>query len=103
MLRCGKERPAAGVVLARTGRAVRPRREPAMAKSKSEDHIYKVVELVGSSETSIEDAIQSAITRASATIRHLRWFEVLGTRGHVDEGRVAHYQVMLKVGFTMED
>lgn len=67
------------------------------------DHVYKVVELVGSSETSIEDAVQSAIGRAGATIKNLRWFEVIQTRGHVEDGRVKHYQVLLKVGFTIED
>jgi dodecin len=67
-----------------------------------QDHIYKVVELVGSSETSIEDAINAAISRANETIRHLRWFEVLQTRGHIEDGKVRHYQVELKVGFTME-
>lgn len=66
------------------------------------EHVYKVVELVGSSPTSIEDAIQGAITRASQTVRNLRWFEVLETRGHIHEGKVEHYQVTLKVGFTME-
>jgi flavin-binding protein dodecin len=66
------------------------------------DHIYKVEEVVGSSETSIEDAIQRAIERMSATVRHLRWFEVLQTRGQLDGGRVAHYQVTLKVGFQIE-
>jgi len=67
-----------------------------------QDHIYKVVELVGSSETSIEDAISTAISRANETIRQLRWFEVLQTRGHIEDGKVRHYQVALKVGFTME-
>jgi flavin-binding protein dodecin len=67
-----------------------------------EDHIYKVVELVGSSETSIEDAISAAISRANETVRHLRWFEVVQTRGHVENGKISHYQVTLKVGFTME-
>ena len=67
-----------------------------------QDHIYKVVELVGSSETSIEDAINAAISRANETIRHLRWFEVVQTRGHVENGKISHYQVTLKVGFTME-
>ncbi|MYZ49361.1 dodecin [Propylenella binzhouense] len=66
-------------------------------------HTYKVVEIVGTSETSIEDAIQSAIRRADSTVRHIRWFEVTETRGHVEEGRVRHYQVHLKVGFTLED
>ena len=68
----------------------------------SEEHIYKVVELVGSSPTSIEDAVQAAITRAGATLRNVRWFEVVETRGHVEDGRVAHYQVRLKVGFTLD-
>jgi len=67
-----------------------------------QDHIYKVVELVGSSESSIEDAINTAITRAHETLRHLRWFEVIETRGQIENGKVAHYQVTLKVGFTME-
>jgi flavin-binding protein dodecin len=67
-----------------------------------QDHIYKVVELVGSSETSIEDAISAAISRANETVRHLRWFEVVQTRGHVENGKISHYQVTLKVGFTME-
>ncbi|MGH1572044.1 dodecin [Methylobacterium sp. P31] len=66
------------------------------------DHVYKVIELVGSSTASIEDAIQSAVARASQTVRNLRWFEVLETRGQVENGKVVHYQVTLKVGFTME-
>jgi len=68
-----------------------------------QDHIYRVIELVGSSETSIEDAISTAIARAHKTLRNLRWFEVVQTRGHVENGKVAHYQVTLKVGFTMEE
>ena len=68
-----------------------------------QDHNYKVVELVGSSETSIEDAINTAIARAHKTIRHLRWFEVVQVRGQIDQGKVGHFQVTLKVGFTMED
>ena len=66
------------------------------------DNIYGVSEIVGSSETSIEDAIQKAVANASENRRHIRWFEVLETRGHVENGRVAHYQVTLKVGFTLE-
>ena len=66
------------------------------------DHVYKIVEIVGSSETSIEDAIQTAIARASRTLREIRWFEVASTRGHVEDGRVAHYQVTLRIGFTLE-
>lgn len=68
-----------------------------------EDHVYKVIQLVGSSEKSIEDAIQVAVRRASTTLKHLRWFEVVETRGHIEEGRVRHYQVTLNVGFTIED
>ena len=67
-----------------------------------QDHIYRVIELVGSSEKSIEDAINSAVLRANATIRNLRWFEVLDTRGQIENGKVRHYQVHLRVGFTME-
>jgi len=67
------------------------------------DHVYKVIELVGTSDTSIEDAIQTAITRASNSMRNLRWFEVTQTRGHIVGGKVQHYQVVLKVGFTLEE
>jgi flavin-binding protein dodecin len=68
-----------------------------------QDHVYKIIELVGSSETSIEDAINQAVERASQTLHHLRWFEVTQTRGHIDHGKVQHYQVTLKVGLTLED
>lgn len=67
------------------------------------DHVYKIVELVGSSPTSIEDAIQGAIARASTTVDNIRWFEVLETRGHVEGGKVLHYQVTIKVGFTVKE
>ena len=67
------------------------------------DHVYKVIEVVGSSPTSIEDAIEGAITRASATVRDIRWFEVVNTRGHVEGGKLAHYQVTLRLGFTLHD
>jgi len=66
------------------------------------DHVYKILELVGSSDKSIEDAIQNAITRASKTIREMKWFEVVQTRGHIEGGTVGHYQVALRVGFTLE-
>lgn len=66
------------------------------------DNIYKVIELVGSSPTSIEDAIDGAIAKAATTVRDIKWFEVLETRGHVENGKVAHYQVTLKIGFTLE-
>lgn len=67
------------------------------------DNIYKIIELVGSSETSIEDAIQGAIARAAKTVREVRWFEVKETRGHVENGKVAHYQVTLRIGFTLDE
>jgi len=67
-----------------------------------DEHIYKIVEMVGSSAQSIEGAIQAAITRAGETLRNVRWFEVTETRGHVEAGRVAHYQVRLKIGFTLD-
>ncbi|GEP05007.1 dodecin [Methylobacterium oxalidis] len=67
------------------------------------EHVYKVVELVGSSTESIEDAIQGAVARANRTLRNLRWFEVMETRGQIADGKIQHYQVTLKVGFTMED
>jgi dodecin len=69
----------------------------------NDHHVYKVIELVGSSENSIEDAINTAVGRASKTLRNLRWFEVVETRGHIEDGKVKHYQVKLKVAFTMED
>lgn len=68
-----------------------------------ENHTYKIIELAGSAPNSIEDAIQSAISKASNTLKNLRWFEVIETRGHIEDGSVAHYQVILKVGFTIED
>jgi flavin-binding protein dodecin len=68
-----------------------------------QDHIYKVIELVGTSATSVEDAIQSAVARATKTLHHLRWFEVVQTRGHIEGGTVRHYQVTLKVGFTLDE
>ncbi len=67
------------------------------------DHVYKILDLVGSSETSIEDAIQNAISRASKTIREMKWFEVVQTRGHIENGAIGHYQVTLRVGFTLEE
>jgi flavin-binding protein dodecin len=67
-----------------------------------DEHVYRVIQIVGSSEKSIDDAIQTAITRASKTLRELRWFEVVETRGHIENGKVHHFQVTLKVGFTLE-
>jgi dodecin len=66
------------------------------------DHVYKITELVGSSPDSIEDAVSQAIARASISLRNLRWFEVVETRGHIENGKVAHWQVTVKIGFTLE-
>ncbi len=66
-------------------------------------HTYKVIELVGSSTIGTDDAIQTAIAKASFTLKNLNWFEVIETRGHIEDGKVAHYQVTLKVGFRIED
>jgi dodecin len=66
------------------------------------DHIYKLVELAGSSTTSIEDAVQNAITRAGKTLRNIHWFQITETRGSVSSGKVEHWQVTLKVGFTLD-
>jgi flavin-binding protein dodecin len=68
-----------------------------------DDHIYRVIQIVGSSDKSIDDAIRMAVARASKTIRELRWFEVTETRGHIENGKVSHFQVTLKVGFTLDD
>lgn len=67
------------------------------------DHIYKHLELTGSSSRSMEDAVQQAIARAASTIENIRWFEVTETRGHVENGKVAHWQVVIKLGFTLDE
>ncbi len=67
------------------------------------NNTYKVVEIVGSSPVSISEAITSAVDKASRSLRQLGWFEVVNTRGHIKDGKVSHYQVTLKLGFTLED
>ncbi len=67
------------------------------------DHVYKMIELTGSSEKGIEDAIQKAVSKAAQTVRNMRWFQVMDTRGHIDNNQVQHWQVTIKIGFTMED
>jgi len=66
------------------------------------EHVYKQIELTGSSKVSIEDAVGKAIAKAHETVRNIQWFEVTETRGHVVDGKVAHWQVSLKIGFTLE-
>jgi dodecin len=67
------------------------------------NHIYKKIELVGSSPNSIEEAVQNAVEKAAQSLRNLRWFEVVETRGQIENNKVAHWQVTIKVGFTLED
>ena len=67
------------------------------------EHVYKSIELTGSSRKGIEDAIRNAVKKASETVRNLRWFQVTETRGYVEEGQVAYWQVTVKIGFTLED
>ncbi len=67
------------------------------------DHIYKKIELTGSSTVSIQDAIENAISKAAKTVHDMRWFEVVETRGHIDDGKVAHWQVTIKIGFSLTE
>ena len=67
------------------------------------EHTYRLIEVVGSSPTGIDDAIKEAVADAAKTIRNIRWFQVVETRGHVEDGKVAHFQVTLKIGFTLDD
>ncbi|MCK9355767.1 MAG: dodecin family protein [Dehalococcoidia bacterium] len=66
------------------------------------NHVYKSIELTGSSTTSIEDAIRTAMDRAAKTIRNMRWFEVVQTRGYMEDNKIAYWQVTVKIGFTVE-
>jgi flavin-binding protein dodecin len=66
------------------------------------DHVYKLVELVGSSPNSIEEAVENAVKRASKKLRKVRWLQVVETRAHLEEGKIAHWQVTVKIGFTLE-
>jgi dodecin len=67
------------------------------------DHVYKLIALIGTSTTTIEEAVNNAIQRAGATVKNLRWFEVVEMRGEIDQSKVLHWQVKLKIGFTIED
>jgi flavin-binding protein dodecin len=67
------------------------------------EHVYKKIEIVGSSSNGMEEAVHNALSRASETIRNMRWFEVVETRGYIDDGKVEHWQVTLKIGFTLEE
>lgn len=67
------------------------------------DHIYKHIELTGSSINSVEEAVQNAVTKANESVRNMRWFQMVDLRGHIDNGIVSHWQVTIKIGFTLED
>ena len=67
------------------------------------DHVYKILELTGSSSKGIEEAVQNAVAKASKTVRSMQWFEVTETRGNIAGGKIAHWQVSVKIGFTLED
>jgi dodecin len=66
------------------------------------DHVYKVLELTGSSSVGIEDAVQKAVARAAETVRNMRWLQVTETRAHIENNKIAHWQVTVKIGFTLE-
>src|SRR6185295_2132225 len=87
-----------GIKCGRIGRRAAGERRTAMS-----EHVYKMLELTGSSTTSIEDAVANAIRKAAKTVRKMQWFQVLETRGHIADGKVSHWQVTVKVGFTLDD
>ncbi len=66
------------------------------------NHVYKTIELTGSSPKGLEEAIANAVRKASKTVHNLRWFQVIDTRGEIEQGKVAHWQVTMKVGFTLD-
>ena len=68
-----------------------------------DEHVYKKIEIVGSSPNGMEEAVRNALSRASKTVRNMRLFEVTETRGYIDDGKIAHWQVTLKIGFTLEE
>jgi hypothetical protein len=67
------------------------------------DHVYKIIEIAGTSTKSIEDAVSNALAKASNTVRNMRWLQIMETRGHIDNQKLSHWQVIIKVGFTLED
>jgi flavin-binding protein dodecin len=81
---------------------VYPGRSTRLQRKQMTHHVYKTLELTGSSPIGIEDAVQTALAKASETVRNIQWFEVIETRGHVTDGKVAHWQVTVKAGFTLE-
>jgi dodecin len=84
-------------------RSVRAELAAYKGETRMSDHVYKSLELTGSSPTSIEEAVQNAIRKAAKTVRRMQWFQITETRGHIADGSVSHWQVTLKIGFTLED
>lgn len=87
----------------RTNCVISPHHKPLEAMTTMTDHVYKLIELTGSSANSIEEAVNNAVNKAGKSVRNMRWFEVTNSRGHIENGQVAHWQVTIKVGFTLED
>jgi flavin-binding protein dodecin len=95
-------RPEAAILLAPAPLSTFQRVLAARTGDAMSNHVYKTMELTGSSPSGVEDAVNTAIAKAAETVRNMQWFEVVETRGHIQDGKVAHWQVTLKVGFTLE-
>ncbi len=67
------------------------------------EHVYKTIEVTGSSSSGMQEAIENAVTKVAETVHSMRWFEVVGTRGHIEDGRIEHWQVTVKIGFTLDN
>jgi flavin-binding protein dodecin len=80
-----------------------PRNPPQTKENMMSEHVYKQIELTGSSTQSSDDAVSVALSKAAKTLRNMHWFKVIETRGHIEEGKVMHWQVTLKVGLRLED
>jgi flavin-binding protein dodecin len=96
--------PNRGACLAATSWQIESHVNPPQSKENiMSEHVYKMIELTGSSTQSSDDAVRVALTKASKTLRNMHWFEVVETRGHIEEGKVLHWQVTLKVGLRLEE
>jgi len=69
----------------------------------NDEHVYKIIEVAGSSTLGLQQAIENAVQKVSKTMHSLRWFEVINTRGHIEDGEIAHWQVTVKIGFTIDE
>jgi flavin-binding protein dodecin len=102
-LRAGRKLKVAGVAMAERQFVLPSCCKATDRRIKVTDHVYKSIELTGSSSTTVEDAVQNAITKAAKSMRNMHWFQVMETRGHIADGKVAHWQVTVKIGFRLED